>query len=1129
MGEQPKIMVFRPTWEEFKDFNKYITYIESQGANKAGLAKIIPPPEWQPRKKGYNLDDLDLTIPAPICQVVTGKQGLYQQINIQKKPMTVKEFCELANSERYRTPKHTCYEDLERKYWKNITYVSPIYGADVSGSITDPDVDEWNINKLGSILDYVNEDYGISIDGVNTAYLYFGMWKTTFAWHTEDMDLYSINYLHFGAPKTWYAIPPEHGRRLERLANGFFPNSFKACPAYLRHKMSLISPQILKQYSIPFDKITQEPGHIMITFPYGYHAGFNQGFNCAESTNFAMPRWVEYGKRATQCQCRTDMVKISMDTFVKRFQPERYELWLAGKDVGPHPEDPTRSSAAAQPSLNDVLCNKKNVTPSPLIEQLLKQSPKKKKVKRHPIHQNKNEGELIFHGEEVDEELSQVLEDIYSKAGESYSTLSDESLGSPETGGPGKRKRSNSINSNIKKKKKFNADGSTDEEGDPLQKELGQAVTHLAGTLAEGGKAKKPAKPRKPRQPRAPKQKPEKVMYPKYTITSSMAGTSQSKMPMDLIQKLQMAGTTISRPAGPTPVRPVSAVKAPIRMVSYPQAGTSVGTVYSRVPKKVEMIAKKMLPQSSSVSVHYKPLVGTTQRLVVPGTSTVIIHNKAQRGRPPKNKQVPQAAGNIPLMYKATLIPQLQKAFPNATYSQKQQIVRHISQGSKLDASGEIVCTPDLQSILASVAAYENATEKSQSPTNASASPTTTATTTTTTPTSNGVSAEILNTDVTPNDVTPKDQASPQLPDENLTSDAPDQQEPQLSPPTLQDQTDESAARDKNTDEEGEMPTLESSSQEECNVSTGETESFHTATPLQIPSRETVTAFIEKLESGAVDHSPVHSSPEGNTSPLQHQHQQQSSPQPEYEAALRPETEPSCNLPSPEEREGEEEQHPHQQQEQDSPPLSAQPAVQEHSPPSQQGIIMSTSQYQQPYTQPQATSPPMHSEVTVPTYPQPSLPITMHSQIGELPQSQSLPHTEPHVPSTLESPFTLHHQSPVPTSPTIQTMTPMTSQSPVAHMVLPMHTSLPTPHPQLISPPDTHSMALMQPQLHPSIPMSSLQSMHILQNPTLPQQTPHHPVSSQMSFLSSDIPSGDPSKVPQQRFTHSPESQVVSR
>lgn len=67
----------------------------------------------------------------------------------------------------------------------------------------------------------------------------------------------SINYLHFGAPKHWYAIPPEHGRRLERLANGFFPNSFKACPAYLRHKMSLISPQVLKQYSIPYNKVSR--------------------------------------------------------------------------------------------------------------------------------------------------------------------------------------------------------------------------------------------------------------------------------------------------------------------------------------------------------------------------------------------------------------------------------------------------------------------------------------------------------------------------------------------------------------------------------------------------------------------------------------------------------------------------------------------------------------------------------------------------------------------------------------------------------------------------------------------------------------------------------------------------------
>ncbi|XP_036187014.1 lysine-specific demethylase 4C isoform X3 [Myotis myotis] len=355
-----KIMTFRPSMEEFREFNKYLAYMESKGAHRAGLAKVIPPKEWKPRQC---YDDIDnLLIPAPIQQMVTGQSGLFTQYNIQKKAMTVKEFRQLANSGKYCTPRYLDYEDLERKYWKNLTFVAPIYGADINGSIYDEGVDEWNIARLNTILDVVEEECGISIEGVNTPYLYFGMWKTTFAWHTEDMDLYSINYLHFGEPKSWYAIPPEHGKRLERLAQGFFPSSFQGCDAFLRHKMTLISPSVLKKYGIPFDKITQEAGEFMITFPYGYHAGFNHGFNCAESTNFATVRWIDYGKVAKLCTCRNDMVKISMDIFVKKFQPDRYQLWKQGKDI--YTIDHTKPTPETTPEVKAWLQRRRKIRAS---------------------------------------------------------------------------------------------------------------------------------------------------------------------------------------------------------------------------------------------------------------------------------------------------------------------------------------------------------------------------------------------------------------------------------------------------------------------------------------------------------------------------------------------------------------------------------------------------------------------------------------------------------------------------------------------------------------------------------------------------------------------------------------------
>jgi hypothetical protein len=103
--------------------------------------------------------------------------------------------------------------ELEKAYWRTLTYNSPLYGADMPGSLFDDSTTTWNVSKLENLLDCL----GKKLPGVNTAYLYLGMWKSTFSWHLEDMDLYSINYIHFGAPKQWYSISKTDKAKFEQV------------------------------------------------------------------------------------------------------------------------------------------------------------------------------------------------------------------------------------------------------------------------------------------------------------------------------------------------------------------------------------------------------------------------------------------------------------------------------------------------------------------------------------------------------------------------------------------------------------------------------------------------------------------------------------------------------------------------------------------------------------------------------------------------------------------------------------------------------------------------------------------------------------------------------------------------
>lgn len=131
--------------------------------------------------------------------------------------------------------------EVERRYWRTLTFgESPMYGADMLGSLFTSKTTSWNVANLGDLLPKLAPS-SCQIPGVVSPYLYFGMcvtllflevladltrqscmdrWRATFAWHVEDADLYSINYIHFGAPKFWYSVPQDSSERFERVMEG---------------------------------------------------------------------------------------------------------------------------------------------------------------------------------------------------------------------------------------------------------------------------------------------------------------------------------------------------------------------------------------------------------------------------------------------------------------------------------------------------------------------------------------------------------------------------------------------------------------------------------------------------------------------------------------------------------------------------------------------------------------------------------------------------------------------------------------------------------------------------------------------------------------------------------------------
>ncbi|KAL6119370.1 kdm5b [Pungitius sinensis] len=230
------------------------------------------------------------------------------------------QMADAFKSDYFNMPVHMVPTELvEKEFWRLVGAieedVTVEYGADIAskdfgsgfpipnGKFKVSPADEkylkcgWNLNNLAmmnpSVLTHVTAD----ICGMTLPWLYVGMCFSSFCWHIEDHWSYSINYLHWGEPKTWYGAPGFAAEQLEEVMRKLAPELFESQPDLLHQLVTIMNPNTLMAHGVPIYRTNQCAGEFVITFPRAYHSGFNQGFNFAEAVNFCTVDWMPLGRQ----------------------------------------------------------------------------------------------------------------------------------------------------------------------------------------------------------------------------------------------------------------------------------------------------------------------------------------------------------------------------------------------------------------------------------------------------------------------------------------------------------------------------------------------------------------------------------------------------------------------------------------------------------------------------------------------------------------------------------------------------------------------------------------------------------------------------------------------------------------
>eukprot|EP00468_Gymnochlora_sp_CCMP2014_P010035 CAMPEP_0167748648 /NCGR_PEP_ID=MMETSP0110_2-20121227/4953_1 /TAXON_ID=629695 /ORGANISM="Gymnochlora sp., Strain CCMP2014" /LENGTH=590 /DNA_ID=CAMNT_0007633683 /DNA_START=13 /DNA_END=1786 /DNA_ORIENTATION=+ len=310
-SELPLSPVFRPSPEEFKDPIGYIKKLHAVGMGY-GAIHIVPPKTWKP---AFAINSKSYTFQTRLQSVHKLQEGLGFP---EGRMYTLEKYQQMADAFKSiydpSDGSKSSLQELEALYWRVVNGrsgdVLVEYGNDIDSSLVGSGFrrDEksgWNLRNIARLpkspLRFLGE-----VKGVTVPWVYCGMLFSSFCWHCEDHHLPSINYLHRGDPKVWYCVPSSEAKKFEDVMHQNLPSLFKKEPDLIHKLCTTLDPGILVANGISVHKIVQTEGTFVVTFPRGYHSGFNTGFNVAEAVNVSYDDWFRFGR---ECSLRYKIVK----------------------------------------------------------------------------------------------------------------------------------------------------------------------------------------------------------------------------------------------------------------------------------------------------------------------------------------------------------------------------------------------------------------------------------------------------------------------------------------------------------------------------------------------------------------------------------------------------------------------------------------------------------------------------------------------------------------------------------------------------------------------------------------------------------------------------------------------------